>query len=110
MYDISNNNKMMSTPGVDGIKAGSSRAAGQCLLLSATRNAIARRSPQTGTEVIYPQRMIIAVLGTGERYSLARQMLNTGWRVWENWQGLRDGHEGSQGVVQLPVKSGTEKR
>lgn len=110
MYDISNNNKMMSTPGVDGIKAGSSRAAGQCLLLSATRNAIARRSPQTGTEVIYPQRMIIAVLGTGERYSLARQMLNTGWRVWENWQASGMDMKDPKEFVQLPVKSGTEKR
>ena len=110
MYDISNNNKMMSTPGVDGIKAGSSRAAGQCLLLSATRNAIARRSPQTGTEVIYPQRMIIAVLGTGERYSLARRMLNTGWRVWENWQASGMDMKDPKEFVQLPVKSGTEKR
>lgn len=110
MYDISNNNKLMSSSGVDGIKAGTSRAAGSCLLLSVTRNAISRRSPQTGTEVIYPQRMIIVVLGSAERYPLARQMMDTGWRVWENWQAsgmdMRDPKE----FVQLPVKSGTEKR
>ncbi len=86
MYDISNNNRLMSASGVDGIKAGTSRAPGPCLLLSVTRNAISRRSPQTGTEVIYPQRMIIAVLGSASRYSLASEMMNTGWRVWENWQ------------------------
>ena len=44
MYDISNNNRLMSASGVDGIKAGTSRAAGPCLLLSVTRNAISRRS------------------------------------------------------------------
>ena len=32
MYDISNNNRLMSASGVDGIKAGTSRAAGPCLL------------------------------------------------------------------------------
>ena len=89
MYDISNNNRLMSASGVDGIKAGTSRAAGPCLLLSVTRNAISRRSPQTGTEVIYPQRMIIAVLGSASRYSLAREM---------KLAGFRHGHEGPQGI------------
>ena len=110
MYDISNNNKLMSASGVDGIKAGSSRAAGACLLLSVTRNAISRRSPQTGTEVIYPQRMIITVLGTQDRYSLARQMMTNGWRAWENWQASGMDMKDPKEFVQLPVKSGTEKR
>lgn len=110
MYDIANNNKMMSTPGVDGIKAGTSRAAGPCLLLSATRNAISRRSAQTGTEIIYPQRMIIVVLGTNDRYSLAQQMLTTGWRVWENWQASGMDMKDHKDFLQLPVKPKTEKR
>ena len=110
MYDISNNNKLMSSPGVDGIKAGTSRAAGPCLLLSVTRNAISRRSPQTGTEVIYPQRMIIVVLGSANRYPLAKQMMTTGWRVWENWQASGMDMKDPKEFVQLPVKSGTEKR
>lgn len=110
MYDISNNNKMMSTPGVDGIKAGSSRAAGQCLLLSATRNAIARRSPQTGTgsdlspahdhrgaryrRTLFP--------GTPDaEYRLARV-----GKLQASGMDMKDPKE----FVQLPVKSGTEKR
>lgn len=110
MYDISNNNKLMSSPGVDGIKAGTSRAAGPCLLLSFTRNAISRRSPQTGTEVIYPQRMIIVVLGSAQRYPLAKQMMTSGWRVWENWQASGMDMKDPKEFVQLPVKSGAEKR
>ena len=108
MYDISNNNRLMSASGVDGIKAGTSRAA--CLLLSVTRNAISRRSPQTGTEVIYPQRMIIAVLGSASRYSLAREMMNTGWRVWENWQASGMDMKDPKEFVQLPVKSAPQRR
>ena len=110
MYDISNNNRLMSASGVDGIKAGTSRAAGSCLLLSVTRNAISRRSPQTGTEVIYPQRMIIAVLGSASRYSLAREMMNTGWRVWENWQASGMDMKDPKEFVQLPVKSAPQRR
>ena len=110
MYDISNNNRLMSASGVDGIKAGTSRAAGPCLLLSVTRNAISRRSPQTGTEVIYPQRMIIAVLGSASRYSLAREMMNTGWRVWENWQASGMDMKDPKEFVQLPVKSAPQRR
>lgn len=110
MYDISNSNKLMSSSGVDGIKAGSSRAAGSCLLLSVTRNAVSRRSPQTGTEVIYPQRMIVVVLGSGKRYELARRMMADGWRVWENWQGSGMDMTDPKEFVQLPVKSGSAKR
>ena len=110
MYDISNNNRLMSASGVDGIKAGTSRAAGSCLLLSVTRNAISRRSPQTGTELIYPQRMIIAVLGSASRYSLAREMMNTGWRVWENWQASGMDMKDPKEFVQLPVKSAPQRR
>ena len=110
MYDISNNNRLMSASGVDGINAVTSRAAGPCLLLSVTRNAISRRSPQTGTEVIYPQRMIIAVLGSASRYSLAREMMNTGWRVWENWQASGMDMKDPKEFVQLPVKSAPQRR
>ena len=80
------------------------------LLLSVTRNAISRRSPQTGTEVIYPQRMIIAVLGSASRYSLAREMMNTGWRVWENWQASGMDMKDPKEFVQLPVKSAPQRR
>lgn len=104
MYDIVNNNKMISTPGVDGIKAGSSRAAGPCLLLSATRNAVARKNPLNGTESIYPQRILVAILGAPDRYELARQILSSGWRVWENWQASGMDMKDPKEFVQLPVK------
>ena len=98
MYDISNNNRLMSASGVDGIKAGTSRAAGPCLLLSVTRNAISRRSPPNGDggdlsaahdycgawfcEPLFPRQ------GDDEHW-LARL---------GKLAGFRHGHEGPQGI------------
>ena len=56
------------------------------------------------------QRMIIAVLGSASRYSLAREMMNTGWRVWENWQASGMDMKDPKEFVQLPVKSAPQRR
>jgi D-alanyl-D-alanine carboxypeptidase len=109
MYDITNNNTMISTAGVDGIKAGSSRAAGPCLLLSATRNAVSLRDPRTGTESIFPQRIVLAILGTAERYTMAKQMLNSGWQIWERWQAAGMDMKDPREFVQLPIKNNTKR-
>ena len=42
--------------------------------------------------------------------ALAKQMMTTGWRVWENWQASGMDMKDPKEFVQLPVKSGTEKR
>ena len=54
--------------------------------------------------------MIIAVLGSASRYSLAREMMNTGWRVWENWQASGMDMKDPKEFVQLPVKSDPQRR
>ncbi len=112
MYDIANTNRMMSVAGVDGIKAGSTQAAGPCLMVSVTRNAVSRFSARHGSNAIYPQRMIIVVLGTTNRYSLAKRMMNDGWRVWENWQAAGEDMRDPREFLQLPVKhkQGTVQR
>ncbi len=110
MYDITNYNRMMTVAGVDGIKAGKSQAAGPCLMLSVTRHAVSRFSRHHGANAIYPQRMIIVVLGTDDRYTLARQMMNEGWRVWENWQSAGELHTDPKEFLQLKSKKKPAKK
>lgn len=105
MYDITNSNKMMTVVGVDGIKAGSSRAAGPCLMVSATRNAVSRRNPRTGVQGIYAQRMLIVILGTSERYNIAQRMVKEGWSVWESWMANGMDIKDPKEFVQLPSKA-----
>jgi D-alanyl-D-alanine carboxypeptidase len=83
-FDVKNTNALLSNPNVDGIKTGSSRLSGPCLMVSCTRNAIPRKTP-SGTEKIYPQRMIIVVLGTSERYKIAQSLIPQGWQAWNRW-------------------------
>ncbi len=110
LFDITNYNRMMTVPGVDGIKAGSSQAAGPCIMLSVTRHAVSRFSRQLGTNAIYAQRMIIVVLGSADRYTLARQMMNEGWRVWDNWQSTGEERKDPKEFLQLkPLKKSAKK-
>lgn len=84
-YDIVNTNTMLGKDQVDGIKTGNSKASGPCLMISGTRNARPIRNPLTNTTNIYPQRMVIVVLGTENRYGLAKQLYQDGWRAWDAW-------------------------
>ncbi|MEG2326685.1 MAG: serine hydrolase [Akkermansia sp.] len=85
-YNVVNTNSLLNQSGVDGIKTGSSRVAGPCLLLSAIRQSVARKDAKTGRDNIYPQRLVIVVLGTEQRFSIARSLIREGWRDWDRWQ------------------------
>lgn len=84
-YDVVNTNTLLNQPGVDGIKTGSSRAAGPCLLLSVTRRPVTRKNA-SGSDTIYPQRLVIVVLGSAERFTLGKKLMTDGWRAWDAWQ------------------------
>lgn len=85
VYTVKNTNTLLTHPGIEGIKTGISNAAGPCLLISATRNALPRKDPMTGTESIFPQRLIVVVLGSQERYVIAQSLIREGWRAWDGW-------------------------
>lgn len=85
LYDVTNTNALLAQPGVDGIKTAKSRISGPCILLSATRNAYVRQNPQTSKDMIYPQRLVIVVLGTEDRYKLSKSLITHSWKSWERW-------------------------
>ena len=100
-FNVVNTNKMLSQPGVDGIKTGSSRLAGPCLLLSATRQSYTVKNPGA-PETIYPQRLIIVVLGTEERFALGKTLMVDGWRAWEEWQKTGMSNHDKKDFLSLP--------
>ena len=85
---IINSNNMLSTPGVEGVRAARSTTAGACLILSATRQSVKLRNPRTGKLETYPQRLLIVVLGahsSESRYKIANLLLRDSWKAWEEW-------------------------
>lgn len=84
-YDVKNSNPLLKDPGVDGIKTGSSAAAGACAMIGAKRATVRKYDSLAGREALYPQRMVVVVLGTSERYSLSRELIREGWREFDGW-------------------------
>lgn len=91
---VRNNNKLLSfSEHVDGLKAGQSRSAGACLMVTAKRVSVKRINPATGTQGTYGQRLLVVMLGMPDsqtRYNTAAKFLRDGWDVWEKWLPTND--------------------
>ncbi len=101
---IVNTNRMLSTSGVDGVRAAQSQSAGCCLAASSRRPSVKRINPQTGQQATYPQRLLIVILGmqnSEARYKLAQDFMRDGWAAWDAWQQSNDFTEPSQ-FITLP--------
>lgn len=102
---IYNTNKLLgSSEQVDGLKAGTSRTAGSCLIVTSRRSSVKLTNPSTGQPATYAQRMIVVMLGmpnSSARYSTAAQFLRDGWSAWEQWLPTQDMKDPSQ-FITLP--------
>ncbi len=91
---IRNNNKLLSGSGhVDGLKAGQSRSAGSCLMVTARRASVKRINPATGKEATFGQRLLVVMLGmpsSNTRYKEAARFLRDGWNAWDAWLPTND--------------------
>jgi D-alanyl-D-alanine carboxypeptidase (penicillin-binding protein 5/6) len=83
-YMLRNTNELLGQMGVEGVKTGRTARAGDCLVLSATRQAeIIKRGENSAT--IIPRQLIIVLLGSPNRFEEGRQLLAQGWGLHEQW-------------------------
>ena len=82
-YLLKNTNELLGTDSIDGVKTGTTRKAGQCLVISAAK---APESRQEGEKhVITPRRLEIVVLNAPDRFGVARSLLARGWQLYDSW-------------------------
>lgn len=82
-YVVRNTNELLGVDKVDGVKTGTTRKAGQCVIVSAVR---APESKQEGDKVrITPRRITVVVLGAADRFGSARSLLAAGWQQHDAW-------------------------
>lgn len=83
-YMLRNTNELLGVNGVEGVKTGRTARAGDCLSLSAQRQAEVIKNGPTNATVI-PRHLIIVLLGSPNRFEEGRQMLDLGWKLYEQW-------------------------
>lgn len=82
-YLLRNTNELLGTQSIDGVKTGTTRKAGACLVISAARPPESR---QDGEKVfITPRRLNVVVLGAPDRFKVAARLLSHGWELYDNW-------------------------
>jgi D-alanyl-D-alanine carboxypeptidase (penicillin-binding protein 5/6) len=82
-YLLRNTNELLGANGVDGVKTGTTRKAGQCVIISAARPPESR---QEGAQVtITPRRLNVVVLGATDRFGNANGLLQRGWKQYDAW-------------------------
>jgi D-alanyl-D-alanine carboxypeptidase len=82
-YLLKNTNELLGSDGVDGVKTGTTRRAGACVVISSAKPPDSR---QVGDQhIIVPRRLTIVVLGAPSRFNVARSLLSRGWALLDQW-------------------------
>jgi D-alanyl-D-alanine carboxypeptidase len=82
-YLLRNTNELVGTRGIDGVKTGRTAHAGECLVLSANREAeIVKQGPMT---TVYPRHIIVVLLGSANRFAEGAGLVERGWQLYDQW-------------------------
>lgn len=82
-YQLKNTNELLGINAIDGVKTGTTRRAGECVILSAARPPESVKNGET--YIITPRRLIVVVLGSTNRFNVAAGLLNRGWQLYDQW-------------------------
>jgi D-alanyl-D-alanine carboxypeptidase len=84
MVTVTNNNPLLGSDRIDGIKAASTPSSGGCVVVSAEK-APSVYQQADGASVIYRHRLVVVVIGSGNPFGEARGLLQQGWAVYDQW-------------------------
>lgn len=83
-YLLRNTNELLGVNGIEGVKTGRTAKAGDCLILSAQRQAEVIKQSETSATVL-PRHLIVVLLGSPNRFGEGEQLLNVGWQLHDQW-------------------------
>lgn len=82
-FEIQNTNELLGRDGIDGVKTGRTRRAGDCLILSADRSPESRR--EGATVFVTPRRIIVVILRSPDRFGEGLSLIGQGWGLYDAW-------------------------
>jgi serine-type D-Ala-D-Ala carboxypeptidase (penicillin-binding protein 5/6) len=80
---ITNTNPLLGQDGIDGVKTGRTARAGDCIALSSEQPPEVRRDGET--TYVTPRRIIIVLLGSGNRINEGLALTRRGWGLYNQW-------------------------
>ncbi|MGB2560691.1 MAG: D-alanyl-D-alanine carboxypeptidase family protein [Akkermansiaceae bacterium] len=83
-YTLKNNNPLIGEMGINGIKAGMSAEAGQCISINAHRSPVVRKIDDTRSQ-IRKRDLIVVVLGSHDRQARVKQLIAEAWPIYDQW-------------------------
>jgi D-alanyl-D-alanine carboxypeptidase (penicillin-binding protein 5/6) len=82
-YLLRNTNDLLGGRGIDGVKTGRTARAGDCLILSATREPqVVKEGAMTA---VYPRHLLIVLLGSANRFDEGAALVDRGWQLYDQW-------------------------
>jgi D-alanyl-D-alanine carboxypeptidase (penicillin-binding protein 5/6) len=95
-YLLRNTNQLVGVNDIDGVKTGTTRRAGQCVIISAAKPPDSRQ--EGDKHIITPRRLNVIVLGSEDRFNEASSLLARGWRLYDAWAAAGRPTKGWKGV------------
>ena len=84
-FIVKNTNELLGKNRIDGVKTGTTNAAGPCLIITAPRPATVVKQAD-GSTLVVPHRLVVVELGASDRFNQAQQLLQQGWANYDAWQ------------------------
>lgn len=81
--EINNTNELLGKDGIDGVKTGRTRRAGDCVILSSSRSPESQRDGET--VYITPRRIDVVVLNSPNRFGEGLSLMTQGWKLYDAW-------------------------
>jgi D-alanyl-D-alanine carboxypeptidase (penicillin-binding protein 5/6) len=82
-YLLRNTNELLGRNGIDGVKTGQTAKAGDCLILSANREAEVVKEGQMTS--VHPRHIIVVLLGSTNRFGEGGGLIALGWQLYDQW-------------------------
>ena len=82
-FEITTTNELLGRDRIDGVKTGTTRRAGECLILSANRPPESYR--EGATVFVTPKRLIVVILRSQDRFGEGSALMHRGWELYNAW-------------------------
>ncbi|MGC3989316.1 MAG: serine hydrolase [Chthoniobacteraceae bacterium] len=84
-YMLQNTNQLLGTNNIDGVKTGTTRLAGECVIVSSALAPESRPAASGNGVVVTPRRLLVVVLNCPQRFEIANAFVTRGWQEYEEW-------------------------